>query len=112
VSRSPATTGELVSAGGSHGGVFVLREMGDRPEPIGSALSGLLEADAERAQMRLLDRVRALIRKSAPLDGLTGSHGRRLALGWMSPAPVRVRSCSVCGGDPRHLCRRCREVIF
>lgn len=31
-----------------------------------------------------------------------------------SPAPstvVRVRECYVCGGDPRHLCCRCREVI-
>lgn len=62
--------------------------------------------------MKLMDRLLALIRQPARLDGGGRGRGYRAMPGWARPAMVRVRSCAVCGGDPRHLCRRCREVTF
>lgn len=38
-----------------------------------------------------------------PRDAAARGRGQR--------AVVYVRDCRLCGGDPRHLCRRCREVI-
>jgi hypothetical protein len=60
--------------------------------------------------MAVLGAILGLFRSAASPSTHPGPAGRRA---WASPgrAPViRVRSCYVCGGDPRHLCFRCREV--
>lgn len=61
--------------------------------------------------MKWLDAMRTLVR-SRRRPGQTVP-GCRDGLGrGGGPGIQRVRNCHVCGGDPRHLCYRCRELTL
>ena len=84
--------------------------VGNRDESIDPSLPRVLAPDEEGGGVSMLGRALAFIRRSGAGESRgrgrgdgAGHDGSRLAL-------ARVRNCYVCGGDPRHLCRRCREL--
>lgn len=60
--------------------------------------------------MRLAKALAHLIRRPARRGPYAANPWRAVWVPAQGPGVLRGRSCSVCGGDPRHLCRRCREA--
>ena len=61
--------------------------------------------------MKWLETVRALLRFRRSPGGRVPARRDGLGRGG-HPDLLRVRSCHVCGGDPRHLCYRFRELTL